>query len=170
MYSCIEKRILVNKNTKVKIKSRDVRDQRVKTLKEELQKIDWQSLVNSATDKETTLNEHYSKTGMHTKLCDEIERCCPLVEREIKYCKLRKEPWVSSGMLTSIKKSKKLYKATLMKDCDAKQVERYKTYNSKLQHLKRRAKAKYYFEKCEEFRSNTKKLWQTINKLMWKIK
>ena len=71
-------------------------------------------------------------------------------------------------MLTSIKKSKKLYKVTLMKDCDAKNVEKYKTYNSKLQHLKRRAKAKYYFEKCEEFRNNTKKLWQTINRLCGK--
>ena len=160
------KNILVNKHTKIKIKSRDVRDQRVKTLKDELQKIDWQSFVNNATNKETKLNN--TAKQIHTKLCDEIERCCPLVEREIKYCKLRKEPWVSSGILTSIKKSKKLYKVTLMKDSDAKNVELYKTYNSKLQHLKRRAKAKYYFEKCEEFRSNTKKLWQTINRLCGK--
>ena len=161
------KNILVNKNTKIKIKSRDVRDKRVESLKEELQKIDWKSLVNIDTNKDTKLNKTVEQ--IHSRLREEIERCCPLVEREIKYCKLRKEPWVSGGLLTSIKKSKKTYKDTLMRDCDAKKIEKYKTYNSKLQHLKRRAKAKYYFEKCEEFRNNTKKLWQTINRLCGKI-
>ena len=123
MYSCV-KNILVNKNTKIKIKSRDVRDKRVKSLKEELQKIDWQAFVNTATNKEKKLNKTVEQ--MHTRLCDEIERCCPQVEREIRYCKMRKEPWVSNGLLTSIKKSKKMYKDTLIKGCDAKSIEKYK--------------------------------------------
>ena len=61
-----------------------------------------------------------------------------------------------------------MYKDTLTAGCDPKRIESYKLYNSKLQHLKRRAKAKYYFDKCEEFRNNTKKLWQTINQLCGK--
>ena len=37
-----------------------------------------------------------------------------------------------------------------------------------LQRVKRQAKRKYYYEKCTEFRSDTKKLWQTINTLCGK--
>ena len=162
----IVKDILVTRNTKIKIKSRDLRDKKIELLKRELETIDWNALVSTSTKNIDKLNN--SVGLMHSRLCEEIERCCPLVEREIKYCKLRKEPWVSSGLLTSIRKSKKLYKDTLMAGCDTKLIEKYKLYNSKLQHLKRRAKAKYYFDKCEEFRNNTKKLWQTINRLCGK--
>ena len=162
----IVKDVLVNRNTKIKIKSRDLRDKKVESLKEQLKIIDWQNLVNTSTNKDQKLNKTVEQ--IHSKLCAEIERCCPLVEREIKYCKLRKEPWLSNGLLTSIRKAKKLYKDTLMADVDPKTIEKYKLYNSKLQQLKRRAKNKYYFEKCEEFRNNTKKLWQTINRLCGK--
>ena len=88
--------------------------------------------------------------------------------QNVNYSKLRREPWLSNGIMKSIKKSKALYKSTLMKGCVDRTIAKYKEYNCVLQRVKRQSKRNYCYERCTEFRSNTKKLWQTINSLCGK--
>ena len=44
----------------------------------------------------------------------------------------------------------------------------YKTYNSTLRKIIRRAKSTFYKDKCKEFKTQTKKLWRLINKIAGK--
>ena len=79
--------------------------------------------------------------------------------------KIEKRALVDRWTKKSLAKSKKLYKNTLAKDSRPCSRHKYVQYNHVLQKLKRNAKRQYYFSKCVEFRSNTKKLWQTINQI-----
>ena len=67
-----------------------------------------------------------------------------------------------------IKRCKKLYKTSIMANKKPKDIENYSHYNACLRKAKRRAKKLYYIQKCEEFKHNNKKLWDTINKLCGK--
>ena len=62
--------------------------------------------------------------SFHAKLCEEIERFCPKTVRSINYSKLRREPWVTNGILKSIKKAKALYKETLINKCTDNDIAR----------------------------------------------
>ena len=157
----IVKNVLINKQTKIKIESRDTREKNVNRLKARLRNIDWETLLDIENVNDMTEN-------FHTKLCEEIERFCPRIVRSINYSKLRREPWITNGILRSIKKAKTLYKDTLVDKCTDTAIRKYKRYNCMLQRIKRQAKRKYYFDECSEFRNNTKNLWQTINSLCGK--
>ena len=66
----VVKNVLINKNTKIKIDSRDTREKNIKTLKNKLSNIDWNSVMNTENVNEMTEN-------FHTRLCEEIEKYCP---------------------------------------------------------------------------------------------
>ena len=109
-------------------------------------------------------NEQFD--NFHTKLTDLIDQYLPLTTRRIPHRRVRKEPWVSSGLLISINKNKKLYKKYL-KNRDCKSIEEtYKCYNQRLKRIKRAARKKYYLDTCEENKYNSKKLWKTINRVI----
>ena len=74
----------------------------------------------------------------------------PIKTIKIKPSKVLKEPWMSSGLLRSIKKQKQLYKKTLIKNASVRDQIRYKEYRNKLSQILRRAKEEYYKNKCTE--------------------
>ena len=147
----IVKNVLINNHTKVKIVSRDTREKNIKRLKAQLNGIDWDNMYNTSDVNEMT-------EIFHTRLCQEIEKFCPKRTRTINYSKLRWEPWLSNGILKSIKRAKALYKDTLTNNCSNHTIEKYKQYNCMLQRVKRQAKRMFYLEKCTEFRNDTKRL------------
>ena len=85
--------------------------------------------------------------------------------RQIKYKNLRREPWVSAGIMNCIKRSKKLYATSIRTNATEKDCIVYKEYSKLLNKLKCSAKKLYYESKCEEYKSNTKKLWKVINEI-----
>ena len=72
----IMKDILVNRNTKIKIKSRDLRDRKVELLKRELKTIDWNAFVSTATNKDIKLNNTVEQ--MHSRLGLRNRKMLPL--------------------------------------------------------------------------------------------
>ena len=153
------KEMLINKHSMVTINCRDTWEKCIKRLQQSLIDQEWDNLYIDGQDV-NSLAEKF-----HSTLCNKIDRFCPERKRRVKYSKLRHEPWVTSGIMTSITKSKKLYKATLCNNANTKMLDRYHKYNKQLQKIKRASKKMYYQTKCIEFRSNTRKLWKTINKL-----
>ena len=107
-------------------------------------------------------------SAFHQHLTEAIDNFCPMRERKIKYKNIRREPWLTSGVMISIKKCKKLYKNSIKADKTPRDVEQYVKYNVCLRKVKRGAKKLYYMQKCTEFKHNTKKLWGTINKICGK--
>ena len=153
--------LIPTKNKKLKIKTRSLKH--LYRVHEELSKSDW-SQLEVETDVDT-------QTGIfQQRLSDLLDAHCPEVEMEINYKKLRREPWLTKGIMNSIKKCKLLYKKAIslnQDNCD--NIGKYKEYNRILMKTKRLAKTTYYIARCTEFRNNTKYLWRTINNIIGKM-
>jgi hypothetical protein len=94
-----------------------------------------------------------------------------------KKVKLRKHkhkicPWMTTGIINSIKFRDKLYKK--FKSCETDKPEytslktNLKTFNKILKKSIRQAKALYYHDKFTKYHNNIKKTWETINSLFSK--
>ena len=130
----------------------------MKALRAQLQNHDWSEQL---MDGSVSVN----MTKIHNVLTSIVDRCIPVKSRKIDSKKLRKEPWLISGIKMSVDKNKKLYAKMLRKDVDS---DIYRVYNNNLRKIIRTAKRKFYQEKCAEFKSHTKKLWGLINEISGK--
>ena len=99
---------------------------------------------------------------MHELLLTKINHHLPIKTRQIKYKNVRKEPWISTGLLRCIKRSKKLYSRSIRYDSTETECLAYRDYSRFLTRVKCFAKKQYYETKCEEYKHNTKKLWNII--------
>ena len=142
----------------VEITSRDTRKKNLEKIKKHLEESPLLPLHGC------NVNEQFD--NLHTELLSLIDQYLPLTTRRIPHRKRRNVPWVSSGLMISINKNKKLYKKYLKhRNCKAVE-EKYKQYNQQLKRTKRAAKKKYYIETCEENKNNSRKLWKTINRVI----
>ena len=98
--------ITAPRNRNRTITSRDIHDKNIDKLVRELQQTDWEFL-DSQADADSKFN------SFHEHLTSIIDNFCPIREREISYKKIRREPWITSGLLISTKKCKKLYKLSI---------------------------------------------------------
>ena len=91
----------------------------------------------------------------------------PLVKR--KNGKTNKQPWITKGLMHSIKTRNKLYKAAVTTRC-SKSFDKYKKYRNKLNTLIRLSRKMYYSQRVENNKNNLNGLWKTVNDLMGKNK
>ena len=78
------------------------------------------------------------------------------------------EPWMTKGIERSRKHKLKLYHATLKKDCDPEELEKYKNYRNTYNRTEHAAAQLYYCQKAESYKRNTKELWKLINEAIHK--
>ena len=87
--------------------------------------------------------------------------CFP-IKTKIISAKRFQSPWLSSGLINSIKNKNKMFKkfkiGMISEQC-------YKTYKNRLLNILRMAKKNYYTQLFNNFRTNSRKLWQAINSL-----
>ena len=76
-----------------------------------------------------------------------------------------RKPWISQGLLKSIKKKNKLYKQYLSNPSSQKE-EKYKTYKNKLNHSLRIAKRLYYDKRLNESKFNMRATWRLLNEVL----
>ena len=146
------------KTEPIEITSRHTRQRNVQALIRELTVMDWTEILE-----ENDVN--LSTKQFHEHLIAKIDHHMPVSTRQIKYKNLRRETWVSVGIMNCIRRSKKLYTTSLTRNATDKDRIVYKEYSKLLTKLKRFAKKLYYESKCEEYKSNTKKLWKVINEI-----
>ena len=129
-----------------------------------------QSLDNTNFERLIVVNDlNTSFSNVHSKLVEQIDWLVPETTRTICGKKLRREPWISAGLLKSIARCKNLYKDTLRPTCSEKDRSNYVEYNAMLQKTKCNAMKLYYHNKCSEYKNNTSKLWHTINEIVGKV-
>ena len=158
---CIIRDANLSRKMPITINSRDTRRQNLEALKRSLRDVNWHDL-NGAGDvniRAGHLNEILAK---------KIDHFVPIRSHTVKYKNIRREPWVSVGILHSIKYSKKLYAKSIRANATEKNIHDYKEYNKLLQKIKRTAKKNYYGEMCTLFKNNTSKLWKIINEISGK--
>ena len=85
--------------------------------------------------------------------------------------KRKKHPWITSGILTSIKHKNnlKLFKMYLKNPVDTNKAK-YSKYRNKLNHILRIAKKNYFSRKFQETQNDSKSTWSIINNLLNKNK
>ena len=93
-----------------------------------------------------------------------FEDCFPLKISKLNSCRKSKSPWITKGLLTSVKKKNKLYKKYLANPTPVRDSQ-YKRYKNKLNHLIRISKKTYYDKKFELAKSDLKTTWKLINEV-----
>ena len=78
---------------------------------------------------------------------------------------LIRDPWITTGILRSLRWQKQLYKEILLSNNDVSTF-RYRSYHNCLHKIIRSNRQHYLHDKCKEYRQNGRKLWQLINRLI----
>ena len=154
---CIIKSLKSVKKKPIQIKSRDTRPRNITALPNHLSKYDWQMLLKGK-------DVSASMDKFHKVLQYEIDLCIPETTRLLKSKYARRELWLSVSLKRCIDKSKWLYCRSLKSDC-LKTRNHYKEYSSTLKKSIKQAKQLFHQEQCNDFKHNSRKLWQIINKI-----
>ena len=93
-----------------------------------------------------------------------INKHAPLRQLLRREKQLQAKPWITRGLLTSIKNKNRIFRKCY-KCKDAKLIAQYKKYTNKLTQLRKIAKQQYCFKLFQKYRSDSKKTWKTINEL-----
>jgi len=81
--------------------------------------------------------------------------------------RMHRKPWISKGILKSIKtKNKLFYKIQNLDKTDSNKWNKYKKYRNKLNHIMEYAKMIYFKNQIAEKGNNCRKLWSTINEIL----
>ena len=100
------------------------------------------------------------------KLIDSIKQSenevFPFKNLSRKEAKARRKPWITGGIIASIKQRHKLFKEKISKNTD-EAIKLYKTYNNKLNRTIENAKEKYLFDLFDNVGTNSGKTWKQIN-------
>ena len=79
--------------------------------------------------------------------------------------RIPRKPWITSAILKSIRRKEKLYKKYVNHPTNSNKIA-YSTYRNKLTTLIRTSKRRYYAEKLEESKFNTKQTWKVLNNIL----
>ena len=113
------------------------------------------------------LNADASFNLFHDHLCEQINTHAPETEKKVSYRTFKRDPWITKGITTSLRKQRQLYKKSIQTD-ESVSTCNYKEYQNALKSLIRKCRKLYLHEKCLQFKQDSKKLWQLVNKLIGK--
>ena len=125
---------------------------------EDLNQINFVNLVSSDVNESilNVINILQKITDKHAPL---IKKTPQSKRRQLK------KPWITAGILKSIKSKHKLFNSSfLSKDPD--KLKTYKKFNNKLNKIKETAKKNYFKQQFEMNKSNLKATWKLIGMLI----
>ena len=112
-------------------------------------------------------NIHQSTKNIINHIERVTQRHAPM--KEVSQSKLKQldKPWITNGILTSIKVKQRMYRTHFYSN-DTSKVTQYKRYANKLNRIKSISKLRYYnnhaeFDKCK---NNLKAKWKIISTLI----
>ena len=147
------------KKDKSKVRMRDMKNFNENNFIDELKNLKLEEVLETIPD----LNMKYEY--FHDKILYLINKNAPMRDATKKENKRIHKPWITSGILKSIKQNNKLLKKFL-KTKDNFYYCRYKFYRDKINHLIRSEKRKYYDKFFKNNLDNSKKIWQQVNKII----
>lgn len=121
--------------------------------------IDWNMIMQNSKD----LNEKTLK--IIEKIISTTDKHAPVKKLSNNKRKLFNKPWITKGILKSIKQKQKMYK-THFHSNDIKKIEQYKKYSNKLNHLKNQSKKEYFNRRFSACKNNLKSTWKLIGTLI----
>lgn len=94
-----------------------------------------------------------------------INKHAPKRKASLSKLKQLTKPWLSKGLIKSIKTKQKLYRSHFLSK-DPTKISRYKTYSNVLNKLKTKTKKEYYTQQFQLCKDNLKSTWKLIGTLI----
>jgi len=113
-----------------------------------------------------SINDAYSLFS--DKLANCLNEYAPVRTKTVPSQYLKQEPWMSKGLLVSMKTKAKLFRKCKGKSRDEPAYRAYQTYNKLFNKVKRKAKTLYFHQILTNNLNNAKMTWKTINSLLGK--
>ena len=126
--------------------------------------IDW----SSVTDENNPDIAYEKFTDIFIKIMNEH---LPVVKRRFNKYKHKKEPWITPGILKSLKRKEKLYTRMIHSaqlPSYNTNVSEYKTYENIYKKVLKQAKRIYWRDRFETVKSDMKQTWKNINDVLHK--
>ena len=158
---CIIHDMLPNVDNDTPIVIREKNANNLSEFQEQLSRTDWSDLPG--------YNDPYNAySSFVNKFGDVFNQCFPLKKLKASNDTFKK-PWMTRGLLKSIKRKNKLYQKFLRNPSSVNE-NLYEIYKNKLNHSLGIAKRLYYERKVEYVKSNTKNTWKILNEVINKKK
>lgn len=157
----IKNEICQNSNVKFVRKTyykRNITEQGINNLKMKLSETDWSDIA-SCSDTNMAYNLFLTRFTAY------YNECLPLQCKTTKNKKQLNKPWITLGILKSIRKKNKLYKKYL-NNRSVEMLDKYKSYKNKLTTIIRKAEKMHYANKFEQAKGNLSQTWQIIKGLI----
>ena len=110
---------------KTKIETRKLNTKKMETLNNKINEIDW---TNELKDKDT--NESFNI--LHEFLNNQLNEIAPVTTIEVRGKKLIRNKWLTTGLMKSMAKQRKLYKKNNTKNSTTEDHEKYNKEASRL--------------------------------------
>ena len=138
------------------VKTRVVNERTLHHLAESIQAKEW-DIVYHCRDPDIAYN----------RLVDQISKSIhtSLPIRSVTRSRMDQTPWLTKGLLNSIKQKNKLYQKYI-KNPNLENKNKYTTYRNKLTQLIRKSKTNHYSELIKASKGDSKKSWQVINNVL----
>lgn len=167
--SCkIPKKKVSHQKPQMKIKS--YTDENINNLKNELQN----KLEETNFDNNLIQNPNINYDLLSDSIIQSTEECIPTKLVKFNKYKHKLTPWITSGILESIKVRDDLYKETHSHRADTAKYEllnkKLHDHNHLLQKSMRKAKADHYGNLFQKYKNDCKKTWGTIKSIINKGK
>jgi len=136
---------------------RIINNSTIETFKSNIQMCIWNNVIH-CTDTDTAYKTFFNEFK-HL-----YDKHIPL--KKIEYNnKSPKKPWITNGLLNSIKMKNSIYKSMMITRDDSQTIL-YKKYRNKLTNLLKIAEKSYYKKQLENSKSNLSKMWKTLNNII----
>lgn len=93
------------------------------------------------------------------------DECFPYIYISNSKRRKKRHPWITTGILQSIKRKNKLYRK-MLKNPNMDNSDKFRTYRNKLTHIIRISKTRYYSDKFNSCSGNSKRTWAIINDVL----
>ena len=146
-------------NTKpVKLTKRMVNSQTKKEFSKALDNCNWDNVLSNQ-------NPNIAYDNFVSTYNQIYEKCFPVKVLTRKKAKLSTKPWITKGLLVSIKSKAKLYKEFLRHPLLAHE-NKYKKFKNKLNCLLKISKGNYYDTRFENSTGNLRATWKLLNQII----
>ena len=125
----------------------------------DISQINWPDLYSNSTDL------HEITYACINKVKDIVNRHAPLKRATNSKMKQLNKPWLTQGLLKSIKRKQRIYKSHFCSK-NLMKIKEYKQYSNLLNKMKAKAKDKYYNQYFQLYRENLKETWKLIGTII----
>ncbi len=142
------------------IETRKLDKENIGKIRAALRNVNWYTVANA------TVNDGYN--FIVDNITSIMDTVAPKKLKRINPAKIIREPWMSPGLVKSSKSCDKKFNKLKNVDKEDPRYVQYKKYRNLFNKLKKKAKNKYYADRIESFRHNSRKLWRILKEVSGK--